>query len=111
MGRPDVVATPRLDLVPLSAALVAALVDGDLAGARDLAPFPVDAGTFAADVHVLCRALFAWGAEHGARTVVASVAPANAASLATIARLGFVRTGEQVDDVDGLEQVHTLRLT
>jgi len=31
--------------------------------------------------------------------------------LATIARLGFHRTGEQMDEVDGLEWVHALRLT
>ena len=175
MGRPDVVTTPRLDLVALSPPLVAALVADDVARARALAPFPLDAGTFAADAYVLglrhaqltadpsqepwllraavdraggqvvarigfhapvdadgavevgyavaperrrqglalemCRALFAWGAEHGVRTVVASVAPDNTASLATIARLGFVRTGEQVDEVDGLEWVHALRLT
>ena len=41
----------------------------------------------------MCRALFAWGAEHGATTVVASVSPDNAASLATVARLGLREDG------------------
>jgi RimJ/RimL family protein N-acetyltransferase len=43
--------------------------------------------------------------------VVASVSPDNAASLAVVRRLGFVKTGEEVDEVDGLEWVHTLELT
>ncbi len=164
--------TPRLKLVPLSPSLVAALVEGDIDRAAALAPFPVDADTFAEDGYVLalrhaqltadpaeepwlyraavstatgevvgrigfhappdadatvevgytvapehrrqglalemCSALFAWGAEHGARRVLASVRPDNAASLAVVARLGFVRVGEEWDDVDGLEWVHAL---
>ena len=46
----------------------------------------------------------------GARAVLASVSPDNAASLALVRRLGFVHTGEQVDEIDGLEFVHTLAL-
>ncbi len=161
--------------MPLSPALVAALVAGDLEQAQRLAPFPVTADTFADDAYVLglrhaqltadpaeepwlyraavsretgevvarigfhappdaegtvevgytvqpehrrqglavemCRALIAWGAEHGAVRVLASVRPDNAASLAVVHRLGFVKTGEELDDVDGLEWVHTLELT
>ena len=169
------VQTPRLTLVPLSPPLVAALVEGDLARARTLAPFPVEATTFADDGYVLrlrhaqlsadpteepwlyraavakdsgrvvgrigfhappdpdgtvevgyavaterrrqglalemCRVLLAWGAENGARRVLASVRPDNAGSLAVVRRLGFAKTGEEVDEVDGLEWVHTLELT
>jgi RimJ/RimL family protein N-acetyltransferase len=47
------ISTARLDLIPLPAALVAALVSGDLAAARPLAPFPLDETTFAGDEHVL----------------------------------------------------------
>jgi RimJ/RimL family protein N-acetyltransferase len=47
---------------------------------------------------------------HGARRCVASTTPDNLASQAVIARLGFVRTGEQMDDVDGLEWVYALEL-
>jgi [ribosomal protein S5]-alanine N-acetyltransferase len=40
---------------------------------------------------------------------VASVAPANAPSLAIIRKLGFVRTGQHIDPEDGLEHVFELR--
>jgi [ribosomal protein S5]-alanine N-acetyltransferase len=46
----------------------------------------------------------------GVRVVRASVSPDNAASLAVVRRVGFVHVGEQVDEEDGLELVHELRL-
>jgi RimJ/RimL family protein N-acetyltransferase len=49
--------------------------------------------------------LIDWAARQGVRTVRASVGPDNRASLALIARLGFVQVGEQIDEVDGLELV------
>jgi ribosomal-protein-alanine N-acetyltransferase len=55
--------------------------------------------------------LIRWGASQGAATCIASVRPDNAPSLAIIDRLGFVRTGEQMDDIDGLEWVFELPLT
>ena len=54
--------------------------------------------------------LIGWGASQGARTCIASVRPDNAPSLALIRRLGFVRTGEQMDEIDGLEWVFELGL-
>ena len=54
--------------------------------------------------------LLDWARRQGARRCLASVSPDNAASLAVLARLRFVHTGEQVDEVDGLELVHTLEL-
>jgi RimJ/RimL family protein N-acetyltransferase len=42
-------------------------------------------------------------AEPDVRTVRASISPSNAASLATIAGLGFLEVGEQWDEEDGLE--------
>jgi len=51
------------------------------------------------------EAMWAWAAEHGARVLRASIAPDNQPSLAMARRAGFVRVGEQVDDVDGLELV------
>ena len=44
-------------------------------------------------------------AEHGIERFVASVAPTNAPSLAIVRKLGFVQTGEQWDEEDGLELV------
>ncbi len=58
----------------------------------------------------LVRGLTAWAGARGARVCLASVRPDNAASLATVRRLGFVRTGEQIDEIDGLEWVHSLTL-
>lgn len=48
-----IVRSDRLDLVPLSPELVAALVDADLVQAAALAPFPLDATTFQGDAYVL----------------------------------------------------------
>lgn len=50
-------------------------------------------------------AYFGWARDHGARTFVASVSPDNGPSLALIRSLGFEQTGEQWDDIDGLELV------
>lgn len=58
----------------------------------------------------MATGLIRWGAEQGAATCVASVRPDNTASLAIIRRLGFERTGEQMDDIDGLEWVFELPL-
>ena len=49
--------------------------------------------------------LLAFAGAHGATVARASISPENAASLALVASLGFVRTGEQVDEIDGLELV------
>lgn len=54
--------------------------------------------------------LIGWARSQGAARCLASTAPSNAASQAVLARLGFVRTGEQLDEVDGLEWVFTLGL-
>ena len=52
------------------------------------------------------RAMLDWAAaEHGIRRFIASVSPANAASLALIRGFGFRQTGEQMDEIDGLELV------
>jgi hypothetical protein len=98
------IATARLDLVPLSLPLLEALVAGGLAGSRALASYAIDDETFAGDEHVLRLR------REGAVRCLASVSPDSAPSLATIATLGFVHTGEQVDEIDGLELVHTLEL-
>lgn len=52
------------------------------------------------------RALFDWAnREHRIRTFVASISPDNEASLALTRGFGFVRVGEHMDEVDGLEYV------
>jgi RimJ/RimL family protein N-acetyltransferase len=57
------------------------------------------------------RAAFAWATrEHGVRRFRASVAPDNERSLNLIGKLGFVRTGEQWDERDGLEWVYELEV-
>jgi RimJ/RimL family protein N-acetyltransferase len=55
------------------------------------------------------RALMDWAAtEKGIRRFIASVAPTNDPSLAIVKKLGFVHTGEQWDEEDGLELVFEL---
>ena len=44
----------------------------------------------------------------GIRHFVLAVAPDNDPSLAIVRKLGFVRTGEQMDDEDGLEHIFEL---
>lgn len=51
--------------------------------------------------------LLRWGAERGATSCLASIRPDNFASLALTEKLGFVRTGEQIDEIDGLEWIFT----
>jgi RimJ/RimL family protein N-acetyltransferase len=52
------------------------------------------------------QALMTWAhAEKGIRRFIASVSPTNDPSLAIVRKLGFVQTGEQWDDEDGLELV------
>jgi RimJ/RimL family protein N-acetyltransferase len=52
------------------------------------------------------RAMLDWAAaEHGIHRFVASISPANEASLELIRGFGFVQTGEQMDEIDGLELV------
>jgi RimJ/RimL family protein N-acetyltransferase len=55
----------------------------------------------------LTGGLLAWAAAHGARRCLGSTAPGNLASQAVLTRHGFVRTGEAMDEVDGLEWVFT----
>jgi [ribosomal protein S5]-alanine N-acetyltransferase len=54
------------------------------------------------------RALMDWARAQGVRSFVASVAPGNDPSLAIVRKLGFVQTGEQWDEEDGLELVFEL---
>jgi RimJ/RimL family protein N-acetyltransferase len=57
------------------------------------------------------KAAFAWATrEHEIRRFRASVAPDNERSLNLIGKLGFVRTGEQWDERDGLEWVYELQV-
>lgn len=57
------------------------------------------------------RALMGWAArERGVGSFIASVRPDNAPSLRVVAKLGFVRTGRQWDDIDGEELVFELAL-
>ena len=54
--------------------------------------------------------LLDWAARtHDVRHFVASVSPTNEPSLRLIARLGFLRTGTQWDEIDGEELVFELR--
>jgi len=57
------------------------------------------------------RAAFAWATRvHGIRLFRASVSPDNARSLNLIGKLGFVQTGDQWDEEDGLELVFELQV-
>ena len=54
------------------------------------------------------QALMDWASERGIPRFIASVSPTNAPSLAIVNKLGFVQTGEQWDEEDGLELVFEL---
>ncbi len=51
------------------------------------------------------QGMWGWAGRHGARVLRAAIAPDNEASLAMVARAGFVRVGVQQDEVDGEELV------
>lgn len=52
------------------------------------------------------RGMFDWAAtQRGVHRFIASVRPDNEASLGLVRGFGFVQTGTQIDDVDGLELV------
>lgn len=52
------------------------------------------------------RAMFDWAhREHGITRFIASISPTNEPSLHLTRGLGFVRTGEHMDEIDGLEHV------
>jgi hypothetical protein len=53
-------------------------------------------------------ALMAWARERSIDHFIASVSPDNEPSLVLIRKLGFVQTGDQWDDEDGLELVFEL---
>jgi RimJ/RimL family protein N-acetyltransferase len=54
------------------------------------------------------QALMGWAESQGIHDYVASVSPENAPSLAIVRKLGFVQTGDQWDEEDGLELVFEL---
>ena len=53
----------------------------------------------------------AWAWERGEMPVFASVAPGNLPSLAVVRRFGFVKTGVQIDEIDGEELVFEITRT
>jgi RimJ/RimL family protein N-acetyltransferase len=54
-------------------------------------------------------ALMQWARDaHGVTTFMLTISPANAASLALAAGLGFTRVGAHVDDIDGPEDIFLL---
>jgi RimJ/RimL family protein N-acetyltransferase len=55
------------------------------------------------------EALMRWARMHDVKRFIVSISPNNVASLAMASKLGFVRIGEQMDEVDGLEYVFELR--
>jgi RimJ/RimL family protein N-acetyltransferase len=50
-------------------------------------------------------AMFLWAGERGVGRFRLSIGPNNEPSLAMAQKMGFTRTGEQWDDIDGLEYV------
>lgn len=57
------------------------------------------------------RGMMDWArSERGVRRFRVSISPANEPSLAMAAKLGFSQTGEQMDEIDGLELVFDLQV-
>ena len=55
-------------------------------------------------------ALLPWARLHGSHHAILSISPNNIASLALAQSFGFVKVGEQMDDIDGPEDIYLLRL-
>ena len=83
---------------------------------RDLAPGAVELGYYILPAfrrrglaEEAARGMMDWAAAaFGVRRFVVSVGPANAASVAMAAKLGFARIGGHVDDEDGYEDILAL---
>jgi RimJ/RimL family protein N-acetyltransferase len=56
-------------------------------------------------------AMFLWAGAQGVQRLRASVSPDNEASLGMVEKMGFTRTGEQWDEIDGLEYVFEASLS
>lgn len=57
------------------------------------------------------EALMGWARiEHGVRKFILTIRPDNEASKSLAARLGFVRIGSHIDEVDGLEDILELKI-
>ena len=55
------------------------------------------------------QGLMSWATRtHGVRRFRLSISPSNEPSLAMAAKMGFVRVGEQMDEIDGLEYLFEL---
>lgn len=53
--------------------------------------------------------LIKWAKEnHGVETFIVSISPKNNASTALAKKLGYVKVAEQIDQVDGLEEIYVL---
>jgi [ribosomal protein S5]-alanine N-acetyltransferase len=46
-----------------------------------------------------------WAKRHGVRNFIVTVSPNNAPSLSLVAKAGFRKIGEHIDEVDGLETI------
>ncbi len=86
---------------------------------RDLAPGAVELGYYILPefrrrglAEEAARGMMDWAAQNfGVRRFVVSIGPANAASVAMAAKLGFARIGGHIDDVDGYEDILALSHT
>jgi RimJ/RimL family protein N-acetyltransferase len=56
-------------------------------------------------------AMFLWAGAQGVERLRASVSPDNEPSLGMVQKMGFTRTGEQWDEIDGLEYVFEASLS
>jgi RimJ/RimL family protein N-acetyltransferase len=81
---------------------------------RELAPGAVELGYSVAAAHrrqgyateAICG-MMTWAAtEHAVERFVVSISPANVASTALAAKLGFVRIGGHEDEIDGYEDIY-----
>lgn len=86
---------------------------------RDLAPGAVEFGYYILPAfrrrglaEEAARGMMDWAARSfGVRRFVVSVGPANTASVAMAAKLGFTRIGSHVDDEDGYEDILAVNRT
>ncbi|MGK5683060.1 GNAT family N-acetyltransferase [Actinoplanes sp. URMC 104] len=117
MRRNQIAADPRAADWVVRAAV--SVPDGTVVGAGGFHGPPDDAGMveigYSTDpahrrrgyAKAMVSELLRWAAsEPAVRTVRASISPANAASLATIAGFGFAHVGEQWDPEDGQELLY-----
>lgn len=58
----------------------------------------------------MIREMISWAKPQAVQGIITSIAPNNAASTKLVTKLGFMKIGEALDEVDGIEHIYMLKI-